>query len=70
MDIQEVKDQVEKAMEDKQEFADLCFHLVPQLIKEIERLQDDSELLGCLEACGVDNWAGWDMAMEMFNEEE
>lgn len=69
MDIKNVKEQVESAMQDKQEFADLCFHLVPELIKEIERLQYDSELLGCLEACGVDNWAGWGDAMEMMEEE-
>lgn len=35
---------------------------------EYERLRSDSELLGCLEACGVDNWCGWDDAMEMFAE--
>lgn len=36
---------------------------------EYVRLRQDSELLGCLEAAGVDNWAGWDYAMEMFTEE-
>lgn len=38
--------------------------------EEYERLVRDSELLGCLEACGVDNWNGWDDAMEMFAEED
>jgi hypothetical protein len=28
----------------------------------------DSNLLSCLEACGVDNWQGWDDAIEMLNE--
>lgn len=37
---------------------------------EYKRLLKDSELLGCLEACGVDNWSGWGDALEMFNEEE
>lgn len=37
---------------------------------EYERLIDNSELLSCLRACGVDNWGGWDDAMEMFREEE
>jgi hypothetical protein len=36
---------------------------------EYESLLKDSELLSCLEAVGVDNWCGWDDAMEMFNEE-
>jgi hypothetical protein len=70
MNIEEIREQVENAMGDKQEFADLCFKLVPQLISEIERLQEDSELLSCLEACGVDNWVGWDDAIDMFNGEE
>ncbi len=39
MNIEEIKNKVEIALEDKQEFADLCFKLVPQLIEEIERLQ-------------------------------
>lgn len=38
--------------------------------EEYDRLVDDSYMLSCLEACGVDNWSGWDDAMEMFNEEE
>jgi hypothetical protein len=37
---------------------------------EYEKLLRDSELLSCLEACGVDNWSGWDMAMQMFSEED
>ncbi len=70
MNIEIIKEQVEQAMEDKQEFADLCFRLVPNLISRIEELEKDSEFLSCLEACGVDNWSGWDAAMEMFNEED
>ncbi len=38
--------------------------------EKYEQLLRDRELLLCLEACGVDNWQGWDEAMEMFNEEE
>ncbi|WP_459213703.1 hypothetical protein [Paenibacillus graminis] len=37
---------------------------------EYQRLLRDSDKLGCLEACGVDNWGGWDDAMEMFAEGE
>lgn len=37
---------------------------------EYDRLIRDSELLGCLEACGVDNWGGWGDAIEMFTEED
>jgi hypothetical protein len=35
-----------------------------------DQLREDSEKLGCLEACGVDNWGGWDDAMEMFHEDD
>ncbi|MEK4427747.1 hypothetical protein MHB54_00655 [Paenibacillus sp. FSL M7-0802] len=35
---------------------------------EYTRLLNDSEFLGCLEACGVDNWAGWDDAIAMSEE--
>lgn len=38
--------------------------------QEYERLLRDSEELGCLEACGVDNWCGYGDAMEMMYEEE
>lgn len=38
--------------------------------EEYERLLNDSEFLNCLKACGVDNWQGWDDAMQMFSEEE
>lgn len=38
-------------------------------LEEYERLLYDSEMLGCLECCGVDNWAGYDDAMDMFREE-
>lgn len=37
---------------------------------DYEQLLRDQELLGCLEACGVDNWSGWDDAIEMFTEGE
>ena len=38
--------------------------------EEYDRFTHDSEMLGCLEACGVDNWCGWDDAMELFTEGE
>ena len=34
-----------------------------------DRLLYDSEKLNHLEACGVDNWSGWDDAMEMLHGE-
>lgn len=37
---------------------------------EYDSLLEDSEKLSCLEACGVDNWQGYEDAMEMFNEED
>jgi len=40
------------------------------LKSEYDQLVEDSELLNCLTACGVDNWDGWDSAIDMMNEEE
>ncbi|MNP62657.1 hypothetical protein D3C76_1579570 [compost metagenome] len=37
---------------------------------EYDSLLEDRALLECLEACGVDNWCGWDDAITMFNEED
>jgi len=36
---------------------------------EYERLLDRENFLGCLEACGVDNWGGYGDAYEMYEEE-
>ncbi|MDR9852929.1 hypothetical protein RJP21_04850 [Paenibacillus sp. VCA1] len=35
-----------------------------------ERLLRDQTLLDCLKGAGVDNWSGYDDAMEMFAESE
>lgn len=48
-------------------------HLIQQVIElfdHIEELEDDSYKLSCLEGAGVDNWSGYDYAMEMYREEE
>ena len=37
--------------------------------KLYDKLQADSAFLACLEACGVDNWQGYEEAQEMFEEE-
>lgn len=37
---------------------------------EYERLIADSEFLGALEACGVDNWEGYDLARDLMRETE
>lgn len=34
---------------------------------EYKRLQRDSQLLAALEAAGVDNWEGYDVAKEAIN---
>jgi hypothetical protein len=34
--------------------------------KELEQLQKDKALLECLRHAGVDNWDGWDFALEEF----
>lgn len=36
--------------------------------KEYERLLADSKWLKCLNSAGVDNWEGWDSAMEAYNQ--
>ena len=33
--------------------------------EEYEQLQDDSALLSALRSAGVDNWEGWDQALEL-----
>lgn len=37
--------------------------------KEYDKLLDRDRLLNCLERAGVDNWDGWDFAMDEYNEE-
>jgi len=34
--------------------------------KEYDSLREDAVKLACLESCGVDNWEGYDGAMENF----
>ena len=36
--------------------------------KEYKRLLDAEAMLQCLEGVGVDNWDGYDYAIEMFEE--
>lgn len=42
------------------------------LIKTTQLIQlaDDSDFLDCLKAAGVDNWDGYGLAQEMYNDEE
>lgn len=37
-------------------------------LKEYQTLIKDQIKLDCLEGCGVDNWQGWDDAMDMMRE--
>ena len=37
--------------------------------QEYDELLGEIDFLNCLRACGVDNWDGYDYAVEMFNEE-
>jgi hypothetical protein len=43
--------------------------MIEYLEKEVDKLQADSAFLACLEACGVDNWQGYEEAQEMLEEE-
>ena len=38
--------------------------------KEYESLLEDQKLLQCLQGAGVDNWSGYDYAIEMMQEME
>jgi hypothetical protein len=38
--------------------------------EEYEELLNDSHILSCLQNTGVDNWCGWDDAMELYHKEE
>lgn len=39
-------------------------------IEEYKKLLDDSEFLGALRAAGVDNWDGYDYALELMDDDE
>lgn len=37
--------------------------------EEYDSLLEDQHMLQCLQAAGVDNWDGYDLAIEMMDEE-
>jgi hypothetical protein len=39
-------------------------------IAQYHQLLEDQKLLNALRAGGVDNWEGWDYAMDIYNGEE
>jgi hypothetical protein len=39
-------------------------------LKEYEQLKQAAQFLRCLEAAGVDNWEGYDYAVELIDEQE
>lgn len=43
--------------------------LITILEDEYLQLLEDSRLLGALRAAGVDNWDGWDLALEALEDE-
>jgi hypothetical protein len=44
--------------------------LVTITFEEYNDLLEDQRMLDALMACGVDNWQGWDEAMEMMSKIE
>ena len=38
--------------------------------ERLDKLEEDSEFLCCLQAAGVDNWDGYEYAQDMMSEEE
>ena len=43
---------------------------VKQLDKQNDSMRDDVAFLRCLEAAGVDNWSGYEIAGEIYEEEQ
>jgi hypothetical protein len=41
---------------------------VTMTVAEYDNLYDDSILLNCLRNAGVDNWDGWEYAVEAYEE--
>ena len=41
-----------------------------ELCKENEKLEERSDWLSCLESAGVDNWEGYDYAVDLSEEQE
>ncbi len=75
--IEDLKNGVFKVLRHGEEWQDLTgnnfvlslIDLIDNLNKENEAFQKDSEFLNCLICCGVDNWNGWEEAVEMMAEE-
>ena len=44
--------------------------LITITVSEYKYLKDRDHMLACLEACGVDNWHGWDFAIDLYEEDE
>ena len=74
--MENYKDQLREITEDlaPEELQQILGELIPETItikkKEYDNLVERDEFLNCLEACGVDNWCGWDDAWEMMQPEE
>jgi len=43
-------------------------HVTPICTTCLEKLKEDQRLLMCLQGGGVDNWEGYDLAIESFEE--
>jgi hypothetical protein len=41
---------------------------IKELEAKVEELEERDFILSALEGAGVDNWSGWDLAMEMLDE--
>lgn len=75
--IQDLNNGVFKCLRNGEEWRDLTGdNLILSLINEIQELREqnksmleDVDFLNCLQACGVDNWNGYDEAHEMMRED-
>ena len=50
--------------------ADEVDDLLLKWAKKVEKLEEDEKLLNALRACGVDNWAGYEYALDMIEDED
>lgn len=69
--MSEITDSVRLCYED--EIAEICAPLrkeIEDLKKKIESMEEDVAFLDCLQAAGVDNWCGYEVACEMCRDDD
>lgn len=65
---EEVKADIHFDLSGQDRVADSIMSYIEGLKSKIAELEDDADLLSCLRAAGVDNWDGYDYAIELYEE--